>query len=126
MHGTQAAVAPECGATDTQPKSARIAAVCEREIGSLTGKIELCVGDDERTRLLRARADIRLLLAFATSQQDYAAWVRDVGGMGTNAAQEDARSQGGVVQSHDRDSARKRRPEAPRLPGCGDGSGVLR
>lgn len=57
------------------PNSARIAAVCEREIAAITARIVACSDADGRTSLLRERADIRQLLDFAVRQRDYAAWV---------------------------------------------------
>ncbi|WP_188644610.1 hypothetical protein [Tsuneonella deserti] len=58
------------GASASASKSARIAAVCEREITAITARLETCLDSDDRTRLLRERANIRQLLDFAVRQAD--------------------------------------------------------
>ncbi len=62
------------GSPEIAPKSARIAAVCEREIAAITARLGTCRDADGRTKLLRERADIRQLLDFAVRQEDYTAW----------------------------------------------------
>ena len=97
MHGTGKAAAPDRGCDNRQPKAVRIAVVCEREIAALSRRIDLSVDDDERTALLRARADIRKLLAYATSQDEYAVWARSMHNPAGNADQEHTQKDSGLM-----------------------------
>jgi hypothetical protein len=57
------------------PKPVRIALVCEREISLLDARLPGCASGSERSKLLRARNDVRELLAFAVAQPEYALWL---------------------------------------------------
>ena len=59
------------------PKSARIAAVCQREISALAVRVAGCACSVERSRLLRQQRETQQLLNFALNQEDYQGWLKE-------------------------------------------------